>query len=94
MGPLKTSSNVVGRSTLVHISLAGNALSGAPHKLLFLLTPHLSMPFPDLVDVLETDFILLTFSQASVHPSWDKIYGFGADEKQLEQQLLITVILV
>lgn len=56
MGPLKTSSNVVGRSILVHISLSGNALSGAPHKLLFLLTPHLSMSFPDLVDVLETDF--------------------------------------
>lgn len=94
MGPLKSSSNVMGRSILVHTSLSRNALSGAPPKFLFLLISHLSLSFPDFMDGLNQALSLLPFSQASVHPSWDKIYGFGEDEKQVEQQLLMTVILV
>lgn len=56
MGPLKSSSNVMGRSILVHTSLSRNALSGAPHKFLFLLISHLSLSFPDFMDGLEPGF--------------------------------------
>lgn len=92
---LKGSSNVMGRSSLVHTSLTRNALSGAPHKFLFLPIPHLSMPFSDLVDGLEPGFKPPDFSPSiSAILLVTKFMALGRVKSNLEQQLLITVILV
>lgn len=94
MGPLKSSSNVMGRSILVHTSLSRNALSGAPHKLLLLLISQLSMSFPGFVDGLEPGFKPPAFFTSISASFLGQNLWFGEDKKQLEEQLIMTVILV